>query len=159
MSNPPQRAPMPDDFEELDFEVVEEHWNEYELPDGTRIHGRIFLKKLVRDPNDPNNMNISTSTPTWSVYANPANRGERNNVPQPHEYTTLPQHEVMPTSNNERFNIYRILRGGQTIRIRLTVARVTRITDRFDHEGLPFYIINSGPIVMADPPPASPQGP
>lgn len=159
MSDQPQtRAPLPDDFEELDFEVVEEHWNEYDLSDENRIKGRIFLKKLVRDPNDPNNINISTSTPTWTVYANPRNRGERNNSPQPHEHNTLPQHEIMPNTNNERFNIYRILRNGQTIRIRLTVARITRVTGRFDNDGLPFYIINSGPIVMADPPPNASQG-
>lgn len=158
MSTQPQRAPLPIDFEELDFEIAEEHWNEYSLPDGTRIKGRIFLTKVIRDPNNPNNINISTSTPTWTVYANPPNRGERNNVPQPGEYKTLPQHEVMPTSNNERFNIYRIQRNGQTIRIKLTVARIVRITDRFDNEGLPFYVINSGPIVISDPPPNTQQG-
>lgn len=158
MSNQPPRTQLPDDFEELDFEIVEEHWNEYELSDGNRIKGRIFLTKLIRDPNNPTNISINTSTPTWTVYANPPNRGERNNSPQPHEYNILPQHEVMPHNNNERFNIYRILRGGQTIRIRLTVARITRITDRFDNDGLPFYVINSGPIVMADPPPNTSQG-
>jgi len=158
MSTQPQRAPLPIDFEELDFEIGEEHWNEYNLPDGTRIKGRIFLTKLIRDPSNPNNINISTSTPAWTVYANPPSRGERDNAPQPREYNTLPQHEVMPTSNNERFNIYHIQRNGQTIRIKLTVARIVRITDRFDNDGLPFYVINSGPIVILDPAPNTQQG-
>ena len=158
MSRQPQDNPLPNDFEELDFEIVEEHWNEYYLPDNTRIKGRIFLTKLIRDPNNPNNISISTSIPTWVVYANHPNRGERNNAPRHEEFNTLPQHEIMPTSNNEKFNRYRIQRNGQIIRIRLTVARINRITDRFDNAGLPFFVINSGPIVMADPPPNIQQG-
>lgn len=158
MSAPPPKNSFPSDFQELDFEIVEEHWNEYQLPDDTRIKGRIFLTKLIRDPNNPNNINISTSTPTWTVYANHPNRGERNNAPRPDEYSTLPQHEVMPTSNNEKFNIYRIQRNGQIIRIRLTVATINRLIDRFDNEGLPFFVINSGPIIMADPTPNTQQG-
>ena len=88
------------------------------------------------------------------VYANLTNRGEPNNAPQPEEYEALPQYEILSDSNNERFNIYHIQRNGQTIRIRLTVARITRITNRFDNEGMPFFVLNSGPIIMADPPPS-----
>ncbi len=36
---------MPRDFEEMEFTIENEEWNEYELKDGVRIRGRIILTK------------------------------------------------------------------------------------------------------------------
>ena len=152
------QGPPPNDFEELDFEIVEEHWNEYEFPDGNRMKGRVFLTKLIRDPNHPDNPYVNISCPIWIVYAAPPNRGERNNVPLESEYDTLPKYEVMPTLNNERFNLYRIPRNGLTIRIKLGATRIIRIKDRFDNNGLPIYAINSAPVILIDPPPDTSKG-
>jgi hypothetical protein len=41
---------LPEEFEELDFLIEEEGWNEYDLQDGSRIRARVFLKKINRDP-------------------------------------------------------------------------------------------------------------
>lgn len=145
---PPQ---LPDDFEDLDFEVVEEHWNEYELSSGDRIRGRIIIIKIIRDPNNPNNYSVRSSQPQYAVTAPTANRGPRNNEPAPHEINTLPSFEVRITSNNERWNIYRILRTGQILRVRLTVTAIRRAADRFDGDGIPFYLVTAGPMVAFDP--------
>ena len=42
MSSPPQ------DFEVLDFEIVEENWNEYEIGDGNRLKARLVLTRLFQ---------------------------------------------------------------------------------------------------------------
>lgn len=158
MSQQPPRLPLPDDFEEVDFEIVEEHWNEYELSDGNRIRSRLILHKLVRDPNNPTQFSVNASQPVHIVFAPAANRGEKNNQPTPQEIPSLPTVEVRAVRNNEQFNIYRITRNGQTVRLRLTVARINRVQDRFDNDGMPFYVINAGPIFLADPAPAAGQG-
>ena len=50
----PPKNPMPIDFEEMEFTIENEEWNEYEIQDGVRIRGRIILNKIIRDPYNPN---------------------------------------------------------------------------------------------------------
>ena len=73
---------LPDDFEELEFEIEEENWNDYELSDGSRLKARMFLKKIIRDPNKPKQFSFDTIPPIFVVYASVANRGEKNNEPK-----------------------------------------------------------------------------
>lgn len=40
---------QPRDFDELEFSIEEERWNEYELNDGARVQGRVVLTKILRD--------------------------------------------------------------------------------------------------------------
>ncbi len=142
---------LPDDFEEMDFSVEEENWNEYELGDGSRIKARIVLKKILRDPNNPKNFSFDLIPPFYGVYTPQTKRGEKNNQPKPQEYNTLDNYEIKINSSNEKWNVYRILKTGQQLRIRLTVTRMRRIKDRFDKDGLPFYMVDSGPMVIMDP--------
>jgi hypothetical protein len=146
------RSNISNEFEELDFLIEEEGWNEHELADGSRIKARTFLKKIIRDPNDPNNYRFDIQRPIYVVYAPPQNRGERNNPPKMEESSRLANYEVRTIRNDEPWNRYRILRTGQTIRLRLTVTEFRRVTDRFDGEGLPFYKVTSGPTVVVNPP-------
>lgn len=145
-----KQVPLPEEFEELDFEIVNEHWNEYELSDGIRIKSRILLKKIVVDPQDPKKYAFDLMPIISTVYAPMAQRGERNNPPTPDDYNSLPSYEIELTRSDERFNIYRILKTGRTIRIKLVVTKISRIVDRFDRDGLPFYILNHGPMVVLD---------
>jgi len=153
---PPGRPQLPDDFDELDFDAEEEHWNEYELHDGARIKARMVLKKITVDPNNPNTLNFDISPIISTVYAPTALRGERNNAPRPQEFNTLPSFDVRTNRSDEQWNIYRILRSGRTVRLRATITRIRRITDRFDNDGLPFYILSTGPMIVVDPAPQQP---
>lgn len=147
----------PEDFEELDFSIEEEHWNEYELSDGSRIKARTLLKKIIRNPNTPEEMAFDIQPPIYVVYAPIANRGPRNNPPQEHEFNTLHSYEVRIRRPEEQWNRYRILRTGHLIRIRLMVTEIRRIADRFDATGLPFYLVTSGPSIVISPPDNFPQ--
>lgn len=154
MSTPPKKSKstLPDDFEQIEFSVEEENWNEYELGDGTRIKARILLKRISKDPNDPKNISFDLVPPFFSVHALPVNRGERNNEPHITEVNSLPNFEVKINRSDERMNLYRILKTGQLLRIKLSVAKISRVTGRFDKDGLPYYIVSSGPMVAMDPP-------
>ena len=152
MSNPAAKKPqLPDDFEEMNFSVEEENWNEYELDDDCRIMARIVLKKIIRDPNNPQHYNFDMIPPIYAVYCTQTKRGEGGNQPAPTEYNTLENYELKISRSDEKWNVYRILKTGQKLRIRLTITRIRRVKDRFDKDGLPFYLVDSGPMVVMDP--------
>ena len=146
----PGATGLPNEFEELDFEIVNEHWNVYELTDGITIKSRIVLKKIVVDPNDPNKYSFDIQPIISAVYAPLALRGEKNNVPKPEEYNTIASYEVEPQRSDERFNVYRILKSGHVFKLKLVVTKFLRLSDRFDKDGLPFYILNHGPMIVME---------
>ena len=148
----PRLPQLPEDYEELDFIIEEEGWNEYELSDNSRIKARTFLNKVLKDPNNPTEFTFNTQQPIYIVYAPAANRGERNNAPKPAEYNNLATFEVKIIRNDEKWNRYRILRTGQSVRLRLMTTEIRRVIDRYDNDGLPFYLINSGMSIMVNPP-------
>jgi hypothetical protein len=144
MSNPSTTSQLPDEFEELDFIVLEENWNEYELEDNSRLKARTVLRKIYGDPANPQIRLFDFNPIILAIYSPLSNRGERNNEPQPHEYNTLPSYEVRIQSNDEKWNRYRILKTGQEVRTKLSATEIRRITDRFTTDGLPFYMYYSG---------------
>lgn len=145
--NPKNPNELPEEFEDMDFEILEEGWNTYELSDGVTIKARTILKKVLADPNNPNNYGFDTLPIILTVVAPLANRGERNNAPEIEEYKTLPNYEIKINQNNEPFNSYRIMKNGKVIKIKLVITKISRVIDRFDKDGLPLYLVNSGPMV------------
>ena len=145
-SKPQQPPPLPHDFEEMEFKVEEEDWNEYELDDGVRIKGRIFLAKIIRDPNDPNKMNFDITPPKWAVYAPPPVRGKPSLelIKDKTKQQSHKKYKVHIDKNHEPWNVYRILRTGQEVKIKLTIDEVNRFDNAFDQSGCPFYSIPNG---------------
>lgn len=146
----PNVTGLPDEFEELDFEIINEYWNEYELSDGITIKARTILKKIIIDPNDPDKYSFDLHPLISAVFAPLALRGEKNNPPTPEEYATLPSYEVTPKRSDEKFNIYRILKSGHIFKLKLVITKFSRVVDRFDKDGLPFYMLNHGPMVIME---------
>lgn len=143
---------MPDEYEELDFIVEEEYWNEYDLVDSSRIKSRSILRKVYADSNNPTSMVFDFNPPIIVIYAPQTNRGERNNQPRPEEYNTLPNFEVKIQNNNEKWNRYRILKTRQEIRTKLIATEIRRIKDRYYNDGAPFYLYYSAsPSVYINP--------
>jgi hypothetical protein len=138
---------LPPNFEQLDFTVEEEHWNEYELSDGSRIKGRVILQTVRRDPNNPSRLEFMTAPPIFIPYAPVKSRGERNKAPKEGEYEKLPKYEVRIIRNDEIWNRYRVSGRDRIFMIRLTVKMIHRVRDRFTDEGLPFYLMSYEPIV------------
>jgi len=138
---PPQSSKLPDDYEEMEYTIENEEWNEYELKDGTRIKGRVILQKMIRDPNNPDVYNFNVSKPMWIVFASSTLRGAPNYNP-----TEKPgaKFEVHVNRNHEPWNIYRVLKTGQKLRLKLTLTEVSRFVDKFDNNGMPVYDVPSG---------------
>jgi len=143
MSKPP---PLPADYEELEFKIEEEDWNDYELADGARLKGRTILAKIMRDPNDPKKISFDLAPPKWTVYAPAHLRGKPSLelIKDPTKQKTHEKYKVHIDKSHEPWNIYRILRTGQEIKIKLAVDEVNRFKDAFDQNGSPFYQVPNG---------------
>lgn len=139
---PPQKKPMPRDFEEMDFTVEHEEWNEYELKDSSVIKGRIILQKIMRNPYDPKDFSFKMSPPMWAVYAPATSRGEPNI--QPNQRVVGGKFEVQVLRNHEPWNVYRIVKTGQKLKIKLAVTEISRFVNKFDADGMPVYDVPSG---------------
>ena len=138
---------MPEDFEELDFSIEQEEWNEYELNDGATIKGRVFLSKIIRNPYDPKDMSFNFSIPVWVVYAPSALRGspdKRSQAEIQASHATVPKYEVHINRSHEPWNIYRILKTGQKLKIKLAIQEINRFTDKYDANGMPSYNVPNG---------------
>jgi len=146
MSSTTPHPSLPPDFEELDFKVEEEEWNEYELDDGVIIKGRIFLAKIMRDPNDPKKMSFDIAPPKWSVYATTQFRGTPSAelLKDPSKQKTAEKYRIHVNKSHEPWNRYRILRTGQEVKIKLTVDEVNRFKEAYDHNGSPLYQVPNG---------------
>ncbi|MEK0354113.1 MAG: hypothetical protein QQN58_06635, partial [Nitrosopumilus sp.] len=103
----PPKNPMPIDFEEMEFIIENEEWNEYELKDGASIRGRIILNKIIRDPYNPNMFSFDFSKPVWVVSARTALRGETNLDGLKKDSSKF---EVHVNRNHEPWNVYRIVK-------------------------------------------------
>jgi len=130
---------MPIDFEEMEFTIENEEWNEYELKDGARIRGRIILNKIIRDPYNPNTFSFDFSRPIWVVFAPMASRGEPNwnGIGK----DSSKKFEVHVNRNHEPWNVYRIVKTDQKVKVKLTSTEVNRLADKYDKRGLPVYDI------------------
>jgi hypothetical protein len=132
----PPKNPMPIDFEEMEFTIENEEWNEYELKDGARIRGRIILNKIIRDPYNPNTFSFDFSKPVWVVSAPIALRGESNWNGIKKDSSKF---EVHVNKNHEPWNVYRIVKTDQKVKVKLISTVVNRWADKFDKRGLPVY--------------------
>ncbi len=138
---------MPKDFEDLEFSVEQEEWNRYDLNDGATIRGKIFLSKIMRNPYNPTDMSFDISQPAWVVSAPVALRGEpdtRNPLEIQTDHSQAKKYEVHINNSHEPWNVYRILKTGQKLKIKLTIHEINRLVDKFDRHGLPSYNVPNG---------------
>ncbi len=137
--NKTSKNPMPIDFEEMEFIIENEEWNEYELKDGAKVRGRIILNKIIRDPYNPNTFSFDFAKPIWAVFAPMALRGETNLEGLGKDSSK--KFEVHVNRNHEPWNVYRIVKTDQKLKIKLTAREVNRWADKYDSRGLPVYDI------------------
>jgi hypothetical protein len=57
----------------------------------------------------------------------------------------LPNREIRIINNDEKWNEYNI--QNNKLKIKLVISEIRRVTNRYDHNGYPYYIIIGGPAV------------
>ena len=141
---------FPLDYEEMEFRVEREDWNEYELKTGVRIKARISLAKILRNPDALNNLRVDISTPHWTVYAPAPLRGIPGTdlLADPAQLESKSKYKVPVEKNHEPWNVYTILRTGQELKLKLIVEDVYQFADVYDRKGCPVYHAPHGATVI-----------
>lgn len=149
-------------LDNLEFKVIKEVWNEYELNDGTKLRGRMFLTRISEDKNAPKaespksgkklvNYNFSFGK-HFEVFA-PKDQlsGPTGHIPPSHSIPDDKKSEVDPILLSEPWNSYEIVKNGTVIKIKLVVSEIFKVDGIYDQFGQPYYILKHGPVFDAKP--------
>ncbi len=140
-----QPLPSPEDFEVLEFEMLEEGWNKYDLADYTVIRGRLVLTRIERLKRGPANQLSISATPIFGVFAQ--KRGPRGVIPPQSEWEKLEKEPVKIVTNSEPWNKYRIPKTGDVLQTKLVTSEVFHVKGIFDNFGEPFYLVTHAQIL------------
>jgi len=137
--------------EYVDFDVIEEDWNFYEVEDGTIIKAKLVLIKIVREDIDNvgnpiyglNTQKIFGVIPPKELMGPPS---ERSYTPE-EVVNSIVEEDLEFRVIKENWNEYK-LKDGTKLNIKLVITTIAR-TDLYDQRGEPIYSIQSQILVKA----------
>ncbi len=135
------------DIKSIDFEVVKEPWNKYQIQDNTILKTRTILKKVQRlTDGDKVSFNIDSQTLTV-IYADSSLKGEANPNPVSKQELekTIDRPDMRYDTLDQDFNEYS-LDDGTKMKVFTHVSSIARTTSR-DKSGDPIYMIQSSSSV------------
>ena len=138
---------------ELDFEVIKEPWNKYNLTDGSNLKLRFTLLKVRRTMIQQGKPNYSIkSRIDVEAYNVPQNlRGPPAKVPvPPEELKKAKKQEVGFSTLFEEWAEY-LVEDGTRIRAKTSLVEAFR-TDRTNPDGEPIYLANHSVSLTIKPP-------
>jgi len=145
----PSGAP-PIDYEDLEFETLEEHWNEYELTNQIKAKGKFVALRILRDKRNPDPNAIGMSGQNLFVVNAPVEQRGPPSPLTPEEVQRTDYPRVSVLSNNEKWNKYQIVKSGVVLKVKLILNEVYRVQGRYDTDGMPCYLFNSTQMILPD---------
>lgn len=142
--------PLPLDFENLEFETLEENWNEYELPNQTKARGKLVVLRIAIDSRNPNPNALAISGQNLFVVTAPVEQRGAPSPLTPDEIRRTDYPRVTPLTSNERWNRYRIIKTGMVLKVKLILNEIYRVQGRYDNDSMPSYLFNSTQMVVPD---------
>ena len=139
---------------ELDFDVVREPWNKYELSDGSILKVKYVLLKVRKTIEPDGRTNYEVKGQNIIVVSNIPDhlRGrpsEESYSPRELE-ASIVEEDMRYNTLSEEWNEY-VAEDGARIRIKMTVVKVSR-TNRMNREGEPIYLVQSSTLAQIRPP-------
>jgi hypothetical protein len=124
----------------LDFQVVNEPWNEYKLADGTNLRVKVIMSNILKENGDKFSL---SHIPVFSVLPNPKYVGSPSAPLKQGETLAMfiEDEDMKFTQLTDFWNEYLI----PSEKIRLSVKGVlisASRTNRHDEKGFPIYITN-----------------
>jgi hypothetical protein len=148
-----QPGPSPKTRKELEYRIVREHWNIYDLDDGVVVRARTFLVKLLRDEGPDGKPVYGTTTGVVVDVRAPSKKKKLpppERMPTPEELEGAKKTEVpLGQSPDEPWNEYQFDDGNKTfgLKIRLVVSGITRVEGQYDTFGNPTYLVSHSTVV------------
>lgn len=139
--------------QELNYDVIQEPWNSYELEDGLILKTRLIVKRVFRKKEGSKggydigsqNLTVLTHIPE-SLIGKKAQR----KYSQKEIASAVIRDNVRFKVLREEWNEYSV-EDGANIRVKLTVMNVGK-TSLFDENGEPIYLVNSSTMIQLRPP-------
>lgn len=138
---------------ELEYRIVREHWNIYDVDDGVTLRARTFLIKLLKSEGADGKPIYNSTTGVVVDVRAPAKR-KKTPAPErpvtPEEIESAKKTEVEPgQSPDEPWNEYQFDDGNKTynLKIRLVVSGIQRVEGQFDMFGNPIYQVSHTTVV------------
>ena len=123
----------------LDFEIVKEPWNKYELGDYTILKTRVILRAITRTMDgDKRNYALSLQNLQSTMSPNELKGPSENRRYSKQELESNTQ-DMRYSTLAEEWNEY-IVDDGTKIRLKTTVTSV-RKSDKFSSNGDPIYLV------------------
>ncbi|MEM2101321.1 MAG: hypothetical protein QXS98_05280 [Candidatus Nitrosocaldus sp.] len=138
----------------IDFDVLNEPWNVYELSDGSRLRARLVLLNVLNTGQYDNlgKPIYQTAHTTLFVVRAPKELKGTPTIPLPDPSELLDYVSDVSISKPliDNWNTYS-LDNGATLKIKLIITSIKR-SSKYDLFGEPIYVINSQPVVDLDVP-------
>ncbi len=140
----------------MEFKVKNEPWAKYKLEDGTLLFARLVVAKIYKtDQYDPagqpvyawSSQNLISTVSTKQMKGTPSATPLTSVDPREYEATPVDFQKV----GDEEWNVYQVV-DGTVISIKIEVSSVMK-TEKFQPDGEPFYIVNTGVIPKVKVPP------
>jgi len=135
----------------IDFEIIKEPWNKYQLVDNSILKTRTILKKIERTM-EGEKISFTMDAQTLTViYADPALKGTPNTrrISKDDIIKSIDKPDMRYDTLAQEFNEY-LLDDGTKIKIFTNVTGVSRTTLK-DAKGDPVYTINSSNTIEIKP--------
>ena len=131
------------DFRSIEFEIIKEPWNKYQLSDNSVLKTRTILKKVERVTKGNKISFIIDAQTLTVIYADSSLKGEINKNPISMEQikNSIEKPDMSYSTLSQEFNEYQ-LDDGTKIKIFTNVVQVSRTTLK-DVKGDPVYNIVS----------------
>lgn len=141
---------------DLDFKILKEDWNVYELTDGGILKVRFVLLKVIRTKtfNPDGEPNYAFVSHNFIAPRPPSNLMGPPTTPPPtqEQIETSDKVEVDFKEKTERWNEY-LVEDGTKLRIKLVVTKVER-SGFFDQMGYPIYGVSTHIVTRVSAPKA-----
>lgn len=138
---------------EINFEIIREPWNFYELEDDIVLKNRLVLKRVFRKKEDTG-IGYSLGSQNLTVITHVPDKLKGPESERKISQVNLREHIVR---DNVRFDTLReewneyVTEDGASIRLKLTLVNVAK-TSLYDKEGDPIYIANTSTMANIRPP-------
>lgn len=136
----------------IEFEILKEPWNKYEIQDGSTLKIRTILKKVERIKNENQvKFNIDVHTLTV-IHANPKLKGNPNkrSISPAEIQKTIEKRDMRYNTLAQEFNEYQ-LDDGVKIKIYTNVTNISRSSLK-ERTGDPLYSVQASNQIDIKPP-------
>lgn len=130
---------------DVEFEIVKEGWNEYELSDGARLRTKLTLGKVVTSagvpPKNATEYGFNTQMMVLAYVPQDMKGTPSGRRLTPQEMNDAVVEDLEFEQTKVATNEY-LLENGVRIKLRLMLTRVGK-TDQFTSDGSPLYAVNN----------------